>query len=397
MPPDRVSALVAALRQTGLLDDEQKRQLAAGAFGDPDSLARELVRRGWLTMFQARQLLRGHGTELVLGPYLLLERLGRGGMGQVYKARHRPMKRVVALKVLRPDHVADPAALQRFRREMQAAAQLSHPNIVTVFDAAQVGDVHFLAMEYIDGLDLSALVHSSGPVSVPIACDYIRQAAAGLHHAHEHGLIHRDVKPSNMLVTTADPAGVVKVLDLGLARPIQIAGRGDGSSLTIDGTIVGTPDFMAPEQAKNSRTVDRRADLYSLGCTLYYLLAGRLPFPDGTAMDKLMQHQFEQPFPLELVRPDMPPGLLAVLQRLIAKKPEERFQTGEETAAALGPFCDNGAVVVEVRVPVPSPDQGLPAPMVSRGTPSRATVFIVLGAILVLILIGVSAVVALSR
>jgi serine/threonine-protein kinase len=303
--------------------------------------AKDLRQRGWLTRFQAKQVLAGNAAELNLGQYRLLDRLGEGGMGHVYKAMHVAMSRVVALKIVRPDLVADDKTLKRFRREIQAAAQLAHPNIVTVFDASQIGDTHYLAMEFIDGVDLAERVRQSGPLPVAEACEYLRQAALGLQHAHDAGLIHRDIKPSNLLVAQTQTAGIVKILDLGLARTAQIgkAKTPEQSALTLDGTVVGTPDFMAPEQAQNTGPLDHRCDLYSLGCTFYFLLAGRLPFDGGTPMEKLLQHQLEQPYPLELLRSDIPKEVMAILQRLMSKAPEDRYQSAADLAAALRPFA----------------------------------------------------------
>jgi serine/threonine protein kinase len=366
MAVDTVNTLIDALRQFGILDDHQLALIereAAQQFEEPRQLARELITRGWLTKYQAKQLLLGHGSELTLGAYRLLERLGSGGMGQVFKALHVPMNRYVALKIVRPELVADAKTLKRFRREVQAVAQLSHPNIVTVFDASQVGDTHFLAMEYIDGLDLSALVRDSAPLPVDVACDYIRQAALGLQHANERGLIHRDVKPGNLLITR-NPPGVVKILDMGLARPVRIDGGENlkaQSALTIDGSVVGTPDFMSPEQAKNSSTVDKRADYYSLGCTFYYCLTARMPFPVKNVMEKLIKHQMEQPYPAELVRGEIPAAVCAILQKMMAKKADDRYQNADEIAAALTPFCRGTAASAAVVDAVPVTEEIVPS------------------------------------
>jgi serine/threonine-protein kinase len=379
MAIESVPAFLDALRQCRLLADVQLQLLDAqelAAFKQPHELAKDLVRRGWLTRFQARHLIRGQGQELCVGPYRLLDRVGEGGMGQVYKALHQPMNRIVALKIVRPDLIADPVTLKRFHREVQAAAYLSHSNIVAVFDASQIGDKHFLAMEYIDGTDLSALVKSSGPLSIESACDYIRQTALGLHHAHERGLLHRDVKPSNLLVTRNEPKGVVKILDMGLARrvPIGLSKEEVESGVTIDGTVVGTPDFMSPEQAKNSRAVDLRADVYSLGCTLYYVLTGQPPFPKGTVMEKLLQHQLEEPRPVEQVRESIPNDLALIVHRMLAKKPEDRFQSINDVAAALAPFCGKAGVAT---LPVgPTPQTRTSAPtltLASAAAPSSAS------------------------
>ncbi|HEV3144381.1 MAG TPA: serine/threonine-protein kinase [Gemmataceae bacterium] len=346
MGVDTLVNMIDALEKSQLLDTDELRDVQENAhkqFDRPEDLARELVGRGWITRYQASQLLAGHGSDLVLGPYRLLELLGEGGMGQVYKAVHQPMHRIVALKIVRAGLLQDPRTLKRFRREVQAAAKLAHPNIVTVFEAAQVGNTHFLAMEYIRGVDLADIVHRLGPLPVGMACDYVRQVALGLQHAHERGIIHRDIKPSNLLVTHSHPVGVVKILDMGLARPrrCEVPVDAQDTSVTMEGMIVGTPDFMAPEQAKSPTSVDHRADIYGLGCTLYYLLTARLPFPDISPVEKLCKHQSEFPSPVERVRSDVPEPILATLQGMLAKEPAERFQSAAEVAAALAPFCTN--------------------------------------------------------
>lgn len=346
MAVETVNRLIDELRRCEILDEPQLALIereATGQFTEPKLFAKELITRGWLTRYQARLLLVGRGSELTLGAYRLLDRLGSGGMGQVFKAVHVPMNRTVALKVVRPELVADEKTLRRFRREVQAAAQLNHPNIVTVFDAAHIGDSYFLAMEYIYGVDFADLVRDSGPLPIHSACDCIRQASVGLQHARDRGLIHRDVKPSNLLLTR-NPPGIVKILDMGLARPVNLDGGRleNQTALTLDGAVLGTPDFMAPEQAKNSRTVDHRADIYALGCTFYYLLTARMPFPIANIMEKLLKHQFEQPYTVELARPGIPSAVQAALQRMMAKDPEDRFQCGDDVAKALEPFCKNG-------------------------------------------------------
>jgi len=344
MVTDSISEFVETLREHQLLDESQLLRLheEAKQCASVRDLAKLAVRQGLLTRFQAKQIISGKAGELKLGAYRLIDRLGEGGMGQVYKALHTAMGRLVALKVVRPELVADSKTIRRFQREVQSAAQLSHPHIVTVFDAANVGNVHFLAMEYIDGIDVADLIRHGGPLPVAQACDYVRQAALGLQHAHERGLIHRDIKPSNLLITRNPTAGTVKILDMGLARPCRLETT-EGlakTTLTLEGTVVGTPDFMAPEQAKNASRVDHRSDLYSLGCTLYFMLAGRQPFAGATAMEKLIQHQFEQPCPVEMLRNDVSPGVVAVLNKLMAKKPEDRYPSAAEVVAAIAPYCD---------------------------------------------------------
>jgi CheY-like chemotaxis protein/serine/threonine protein kinase len=288
-----------------------------------------------------------------LAGYQILEELGRGGMGIVYKARHERMNRLVALKVIHKEHLNHPDAIRRFYREIQAAAQLHHPNLVMAYDAGHCGETHFFAMEYVEGVDFNLLVKQSGPLRVEVACDYVRQAALGLQHAHERGLVHRDIKPSNLLVTWADrskrpersalgaprsplESGTVKILDLGLAllqQPTELSEN--ASALTRDGRVVGTADYMAPEQWMNAHKVDIRADLYSLGCTFYYLLTGRVPFPGNEPMEKMLKHHLDEPVPVEQLRPKVPAKVLAIVRRLLAKKPEQRYQQPLELAQAL--------------------------------------------------------------
>jgi serine/threonine-protein kinase len=342
--------LLAALGRLPLLVGPGAEELPrlAAAFPAPRDLARELVQRSLLTPFQANQLLTGRGDELVVGPYVLLERIGQGGMGQVFKARHTLMHRLVALKLIRRERLGDPSAVARFHREIRAAAKLSHPNIVIAHDAGQAGDAHYLVMELVEGPDLSKLVRQSGPLPVALACEVARQAAVGLQYAHEQGLVHRDIKPSNLVLAAAPGGagpGTVKVLDLGLARLVG----GDGpaaTELTRDGALMGTPAYLAPEQADDARAADARADVYALGSTLYYLLTGRPPLPEGSLTQKLLALQQSEPEPVESLRPEVPAALGAVLRRMMAKRPADRFQTPAEAAAALAPFCAGAAAAV---------------------------------------------------
>jgi serine/threonine protein kinase/thiol-disulfide isomerase/thioredoxin len=277
-----------------------------------------------------------------LGQYQLLEELGRGGMGTVYKAIHLLLKRVVAIKVLPPERVQDALAVARFRREMEAVGKLDHPNLVRATDAGEADGKHFLVMEFLDGIDLQKLLQARGPLALADACELVRQAALGLQHAHEHGLVHRDIKPSNLLLTRARQ---VKVLDLGLALL-----RGDHAiveELTATGQTMGTVDYMAPEQASDTHAVDIRADIYSLGCTLYALLAGRPPFsgPRYHASYQKMHAHAEEPVPpLRSQQPEVPEALVALLDRLLAKTPAERLATPAEVSAALKPFTTSGAL-----------------------------------------------------
>lgn len=306
-------------------------------FPEPDAACAELVRRGWLTPFQTGELLNDRGPALVLGSYVLLEPLGHGGMGQLFKARHRLMRRTVAIKLIRPECLNRPTAVARFLREIHLLARLSHPNVILAHDAERVEGRYFLVMEYCDGQDLGKLVRTGGPLSVGRACDYVRQAALGLQHAADQGLVHRDVKPDNLLVVH----GVVKVLDFGLSC-LREPDRPASGSLSASGDFLGTPDYAAPEQANDIQSTDIRSDLYGLGGTLYFALAGKPPFPGGGVMDKLFRHQHEAPRPIRQHRPDVPAEVQAIVARLLAKKQADRFQSPAALAEALRPFCDDG-------------------------------------------------------
>lgn len=349
MLADTANSLMDALRDLELLDPARQQKLPALVQKCPTyrDLVRQLLEHKWLTPFQLHHLLKGKGQRLRVGPYVLLDQIGAGGMGEVFKARHRQLHRITAVKVLFPEHTRQESTLARFQREAEAAAHLSHPNIITIFDAGEDGDRHYLAMEYIEGIDLGRLLMEVGPLPVALACDCLRQAAQGLHHAHEADIVHRDIKPQNFLVAPrggklVEPVaveqfagGTVKVLDMGLVR-LQQQRPGDSSlALTKLGVVLGTVDYLAPEQARNAHRVDRRADLYGLGCTLYHILAGNVPYPASTTYDRLMRHQTD-PIPrLKDVRPDVPPELDAIVAKLLAKQPEERYQTAAEVARAL--------------------------------------------------------------
>lgn len=271
------------------------------------------------------------------GQYRLLERIGQGGMGTVYKAHHTRLKRPVAIKLLPAARTRDHQSVARFQNEMEAVGRLDHPNLVRAHDAGEAEGQHFLAMEYLDGIDLARLVRSSGPLPITDACEAIRQAAIGLHYAHQHGLVHRDVKPSNLMRIAG---GVVKVLDLGLARLSSDQPLAD--EMTETGQVMGTGDYIAPEQGQDARHADARSDIYSLGCTLYYLLAGRAPFADAahiTFARKVVAHMEEPIPPIRAVRGDISEALVAILGRMTAKLPAERFQTAAEVAAALETYA----------------------------------------------------------
>jgi predicted Ser/Thr protein kinase len=262
--------------------------------------------------------------------YRILGELGRGGMGVVYKAIQRHTDRVVALKVMAQQLQVQPSFVKRFRREVTAVARLCHPNIVLAYDADEAGELHFLVMEYVDGVGLDRMVRERGPLPVAEVCEYIRQAALGLQHAHERGLVHRDIKPGNLLLTRA---GQVKIVDLGLARLARVEGEAITSPSA--SRLFGTVDYLAPEQAREPAAADVRADIYSLGCTLYHLLTGRPPFPEGATLQKLLAHQDQPPRPVSDLRPDVPAPLVVLVQRMLAKQPGQRPSSAAEVASDL--------------------------------------------------------------
>jgi serine/threonine-protein kinase len=309
----RILGLLTALQ----LEEVNRSRAAQPA--DGRSLCQELLRRGWLTPFQVNHLFQGKGGDLTLGPYVIIDRLGKGGSGQVFRARHKVMDRVVAVKVVRPELLTDAEVVARFYREVQATSQLCHPNVVQAYDAGPFGQTHFLVMEFVDGTDLHEIVKRSGPLTEKRACNFIAQAARGLQHIHEHDLVHRDVKPSNLLLDQRHSKdGVVKVLDLGLAG-LGHSGPGHITSrLTpVGSATMGTPHFLAPEQALDFSRADIRADIYSLGCTFYFLLTGQAPFGDGPLAQTLLRHQQAEPAPV----PGLSPKVDQVLRRMSRLEP----------------------------------------------------------------------------
>jgi CheY-like chemotaxis protein/tRNA A-37 threonylcarbamoyl transferase component Bud32 len=336
--------------------------LAEAPDADGEAVARRLIAAGKLTAFQADAVREGRLEELRIGNYQVLDRLGAGGMGTVFKARHRRMKRVVALKVLSRTVARSERFVQRFQREVEAVSRLSHPNIVMAYDADEAEAGHFLVMEFVNGRDLDSEVQQRGPLPVGEAVDCMLQAARALDYAHGQGVIHRDIKPANLL---RDVTGVVKVADLGLARFSDRFGRPPEEvvALTLAGTIMGTVDFMSPEQALGVTDIDHRTDVYSLGCTLHYLLLGRPPYQGPTMMAILLKHR-EGPIPsLSADRDEVPAALEQVFRRMVAKKPEERFASMAEVVRAL-----------EALAPVPGqqPEQpaGPAAPQAVGPTPT---------------------------
>ncbi len=361
-PPSPTVQFVEALRQSRLLSPGQWQEFSRDLqprFADLRPLARQLMEREWLTPFQVNQLIRGRGSHLVLGPYVLLERIGAGLLGQVYKAQHRLMNRPVALKIIREELLAQPEAVRRFYHEIEAISQLSHPNLVHAYDAGPIGRTHFFASEFVQGTDLGRLVEQSGPLPAGLACAYVAQATLGLQHAFERGVLHHDLKPSSLTLVqrnaprspgdsdsgrglaTDAAGGLVKVRNIGfnLLMPTCKEHETPLPAAFLPEEALGSPDYVAPERIVNPYRTDVRGTLYSLGCIFYFLLTGGVPFAGGSRADKLRRHQFEEPMPIELVCTDVPGAIIAVVRRLMARRPEDRYATPAEAAAALAPFA----------------------------------------------------------
>jgi len=330
--------LLELLRKSGLVEETRLASFlekataehGEAALEDQDRLAELLIQANLITRWQADKLLAGKHKGFRLGKYKLLGQIGKGGMSSVYLAEHEMMRARRAIKVLPQNRVGDSSYLERFRLEARAVARLDDPNIVRAYDIDNEGNIHYIVMEYVEGQDLHQLVSQNGPLTYEAAADYIAQVANGLQHAHEMGMIHRDIKPANCLL---DKNQTVKLLDLGLAKLTE----DDQTSLTManEENVLGTADYLAPEQALNSHEADHRSDVYSLGCTLYFLLTGRPPFPEGSISERLLKHQTAKPESIYRFRPDAPPSLVEICERMMAKKPDERFQTAGEVSAAL--------------------------------------------------------------
>jgi len=352
--PATADEFLDLIRKSGVVDESRLsayvKQLQTASnvpTNDMSKYAGLFVRDGLLTFFQAEQFLLGKWKRFTIGKYKVLERLGSGGMGQVFLCEHKLMRRKVAVKVLPTAKAEDPSSLERFYREARAVAALDHPNIVRAYDIDQDDNLHFLVMEYVDGASLQDIIKKHGPMDVLRACHYMYWSAIGLEHAHEAGLIHRDIKPGNILI---DRLGTVKLLDMGLARFFN----DDEDLLTkkYDENVLGTADYLAPEQALDSHGVDGRADIYSLGATFYFLLSGAQPFVEGTVAQKLIWHQTRNPKSIRDVRPDVPEGVAAIVEKMMAKDPANRYQVPAELAEALAPW---------VQTPIgPPPDKEMP-------------------------------------
>jgi serine/threonine protein kinase len=366
--PSTAEEFLQLLSRSGLVAPQLLEGFLRNAQPLPDTaagLANTLVAQGLLTRFQAGQLLAGKWRGFFLGKYRVLEPIPGGSMGRVLLAEHTVLGRRVALKVLPVKAEPDMAALLRFHREGRAVASLDHPNIVRAYDMDCEGALVYLAMEYIEGESLAALVNRLGPLPVELAAECVRQAALGLQHAHDAGWVHRDIKPANLLLT---PAGVVKILDLGLVR--SMLDTGDHLTKTHEAKhILGTLDYLSPEQVRQSSEVDGRSDIYSLGATFFFLLTGQPPFRKGMVAQKLFCHLIEDAEPVGNLRPDVPQEVEAVVQRMLAKDPAQRYQVASEVAEALAGWAAAG--------PVPaSPEEARSAkrlPPVTRGTRPAAT------------------------
>jgi eukaryotic-like serine/threonine-protein kinase len=376
--PSHGEELVDLIRKSGVVDDSKlanyldKQREANTLPTEPRALAGQLVQDGILTYFQAEQLLQGKWKRFTIGKYKVLEKLGVGGMGQVFLCEHKLMRRRVAVKVLPVAKGQDDAARGRFYREARAVAALDHPNIVRAYDIDQDENLHFLVMEFVDGVNLQDLSKrysdlakkTNEPYSLDVlrTCHYVYAAAAGLQYASQQGIVHRDIKPSNILV---DRSGCVKILDMGLARFFE---NDDEESLTrkYDENVLGTADYLAPEQAVDSHEVDIRADVYALGASFYFLLCGQAPFAEGSVAQKLLWHQTREPKSLKSLRSDLPDELVTIVQRMMKKDPSERFQTPAEVMVALQPW-------VQVPIAPPSEDELPRFSLAAVGAPSMAS------------------------
>lgn len=342
LPPTTSDEWHERLERSRLLDAQQLSALRAWAEEAKASealpIAKEAVRRKWLTRWQAQQLLAGQH-DFELGRYRLIDRVAQGGVGTVYKATRLEDGRTVAVKIVSDDLVSRPKSLARFRREVHLASLLHHPNVVEMFDSGHVGGKHFLVMEFVEGQSLNEWLRQFGKLPIDWACEFARQAALGLQHAHERGLVHRDVKPGNILVVDRVEGGVpvVKLTDFGLARIARDRPDADGE-LTHSGEIMGTIDYIAPEQARSTKSADIRADIFSLGCTLFRLLTGQHAFAGETLMEKLAARFEHVAPPVNSLRSEIPGRLTLIVARMLARDPAERFATPGEVADALAPF-----------------------------------------------------------
>ena len=334
--PSVVDTFLRTVLRSGLLSrdelQESLRALPRAQRTDPEAMAEHLIRLGKLSRFQARKLLEGAPLGLVLGPFQVLAPVGRGGMGTVYLARDTRSDLLLALKILPPKRAREEERLlTRFRREMEMSQRVAHPHIAWTYEVGVYQGVYFIAMEYIPGKSLYRLIQDEGPLTVPRAARLFAEVASALDHAHHQGLIHRDLKPSNIMVTPHDHA---KLLDLGLALMAN-EGKGDREVIGGEGYVVGTMDYIAPEQAENAAKVDARCDIYSLGCTLYYALTGQPPFPGGSNRERIQRHMIEEARSVSELNPTVPAAFADLVARMMAKDPDDRFFTAAAVEEAL--------------------------------------------------------------
>ncbi|MFO0813168.1 MAG: protein kinase [Gemmatales bacterium] len=334
MPVATSNQFLETLRRSGLIEEsvlDEALSSYTGTTEEPARIAEYLIQRKLITSFQAKSLIAGRTKGLIIGAYRILDKIGSGGMGVVYLAEHDKLMRRVAIKILPEDKTRDKLALERFYREARAAAALDHPNIVKAYDVSDFQGLHYLVMEYIDGANLQKYLDTKGPLPWKTAVNIVLQCCKGLQHAHERNMVHRDIKPANILV---DKAGQVKILDLGLARSFQMNQDNLTQELSDGKDVMGSIDYIAPEQAIANNAVDIRADIYSLGATVYCLITGKPPV-EGTTAQKLLQHQMQMPPMIHTIRPEVPEAISHVVAKMLAKRPEHRYQTPLELANSL--------------------------------------------------------------
>jgi serine/threonine-protein kinase len=328
---------VELIRRSGIVPlrriEEIKARIQSDAYSnDAQALVAWLVEKNVLTGYQCGRVLRGQADRLIIGRYVILDRIGRGAMGRVYKARHRLLGRVAALKFIAPQHLTRPNAVRRFLREMMLVGRLAHPNIIHAQDADRNGGAPYIVMEYVPGHDLERLVLSRGPLPPEQIVCYAMQVAWGLAHAHGQGIIHRDIKPSNLLL---GEDGRIRILDFGLGALMDPDDADRGSFATCEGMAAGTADYMSPEQVVGRGTLDGRSDLYSLGCVMYFLLTGRVPFPGDSQVECMASRIKGRPEPLAELRPGLPSSVVQVVERLMANRPDDRYASAAAAAEAL--------------------------------------------------------------
>jgi eukaryotic-like serine/threonine-protein kinase len=356
--------LLPVIRSSGVVNERQlaeiKTKVLQGDYPlDSAALAERLVRDNILTPFQAKRLLSNRPGGLIVGRYIVLDRIGSGSMGRVYRAHHVMMDRVVALKIIAPEIAQNERVVARFQREMKLVGRLDHPNVVRAFDADQINRILYIVMEYVNGMSLGERLKKKGPIPPAEMVDFAAQAALGLAHAHEQGIVHRDIKPSNILLSEDRR---IKILDLGLGVLMQADSA--ATFATADGIAVGTVDYMSPEQACG-REVDGRSDLYGLGCSMYHLMSGRLPFPGSSPIERLGKRIGGRHTPITEYLPDVPASFVRVLDKMLAHKPHERYATAAEAAEAL-------QSLIRPKPKAPTPAQHLAAQINVSPSPAPA-------------------------